>query len=522
MRVLFCGEYSQNHTGYSVYANTLLHGLSKKFEIAELATNLHKDDPKQFNVPWKVYPVEPASTPLEKMGGGIFNDVLLEWKPTHVLAYRDIWYDSYQCYSPLRDYYAHIIMPAIDAQPQNKSWISLYNSADKILGYTNWGLNLLRDFGLTNTFKTASPVAHSSYKAIPKEIKLKLQSSLGLGKINIIGTVMRNQLRKLFPELFRDFAEFLKRSGRKDIYLLCHTSSPDTFLFDELLIEHGITDKVLFTYFCKSCGAVDISQYKGDRAFCPKCRQPNLGFPSSSEAVPYEVMSEIYGMMDLYVQYAGLEGYGIPLAEAIRCKIPIMAVDYSAMSEIVHTAEGIPIKPIAFENEVATGRLWAVPDSNDFVGKLDWFFSLSESQRESRANLSYSILGTRTEEEIVNVWSEAILSTKPKKAWDAPITIRNKQVFPFKTAVDNKTFARWLITSVLQKPELRGSLLEARLIRDLNNGFTVPGVNGRYFFEEINGGSNFRPPWNQQLAYEHFLFLANEMNDWEVKRINSL
>ncbi len=521
MKVLFCGEYSQNHTGYSVYANTLLHGLSKKFEIAELATNLHKDDPKQFNVPWKVYPVEPAQG-IDKFGGGIFNDVLLDWKPTHVLGYRDIWHDAYQCYSPLRDYYAHIIMPAIDAAPQNKSWISLYNSADLILGYTNWGLGLLRDFGLRNTFKTASPVAHSSYKALPKDFKEKAKKSLGLGDINIVGTVMRNQLRKLFPELFRDFSDYLSQTGRKDVYLLCHTSSPDTFSFDELLIEHNVTDKVLFTYFCKACGAVDIAFFKGDRAFCKRCNQHELRFPSAMEAVPYEVLNEIYNMMDLYVQYAGLEGYGIPLAEAIRCKVPIMAVDYSAMSEIVHEAQGIPIKVLSFENEVSTGRLWAIPDGNDFVNKLTAFFDSSELERQSRANLSFSIYGGRTEADIVDVWSKAILATKPKKNWNEPIHLRHRQPYPFKTPVSNKTFARWLVTSVLQKPELCGSLLEARLIRDLNNGFSVPGVCGRFYFEEINGGINYRPNFNQQQAYEHFLWLAQELNDWENRRVNSL
>ena len=43
----------------------------------------------------------------------------------------------------------------------------------------------------------------------------------------VIGTVMRNQRRKLFPELFEAFGKYLKKTQDKNTYLYCHTSYPD-------------------------------------------------------------------------------------------------------------------------------------------------------------------------------------------------------------------------------------------------------------------------------------------------------
>ena len=49
-------------------------------------------------------------------------------------------------------------------------------------------------------------------------------------------------------------------------------------------------------------------------------------------------------MFDVYVQTAGAEGFGMPILEAMACGTPVIAPDYSAMSELVKDV-GIPLTP---------------------------------------------------------------------------------------------------------------------------------------------------------------------------------
>ena len=89
-------------------------------------------------------------------------------------------------------------MPTVDARPQARQWIATYNSADACLTYSDWAGEVLKNQsgGSINYLGSAPPSAHPAYK--PIEDKEGLKKSLGLEPdCKIIGTVMRNQRRKL-------------------------------------------------------------------------------------------------------------------------------------------------------------------------------------------------------------------------------------------------------------------------------------------------------------------------------------
>lgn len=48
-----------------------------------------------------------------------------------------------------------------------------------------------------------------------------------------------------------------------------------------------------------------------------------------------ELMPDYYSMADLYVSTSLLEGFGLPLAEAIACQTPVVAMDAGAVAEVV-------------------------------------------------------------------------------------------------------------------------------------------------------------------------------------------
>lgn len=534
MRVLACGEFSGMSSGYGVYMKELLTRLHNTpgIEIAELASWCGPEHPGLKTTPWKVYPVKPditnpdavaeyQSNDMNPYGAGVFDKALIDFKPTHVIDIRDSWHIEHEFRSPLRDFFAYVAMPAVDAFPQHKMWIDMYSTADKLLSYTDWGADVLKNAGLKNVFGTASPCSPKELRELSHDDKVLLKSSLGLGDVTIVGTVMRNQRRKLFPDLFSDFKKYLDLSGRKDVYLLCHTSNPDTWDLDDLLIKDGIGSKVLFTYVCRECKSLDIGFYKGWVSHCDKCGHNKLTFSATQNGANNEDMNAIYNMMDVYVQYAICEGFGMPMAEALSCGVPIMAVDYSAMSEVIQKSNGIPIKVAKKFTEPETFREMALPDSDDFVQKLHNFLSLPKEDREYQATMSKLLYGLRSYDDVANTWLEALRSVKPKLDWNHPkIDYTVPNLVP--TNVSDEQFARFLICDVLKSPQYVHTYFEARLVRDLSIKLATKGFSNRYYHEEVKGGVNNLVPFSREIALKHFVTLAEEKNDWDRIRVESL
>lgn len=531
-RVLVCSEFSQIGSGYSVYTHELLKGfLSRGIEFAELASFCRQGDPRIGNCAWKVYPVIPHqqdqkgneiynSHPANAFGKHLFEQVLLDYKPTHVIDIRDVWNFSHEFTSPLRDYYSHIIMPAVDSDPQNKTWVELYKKADGVITYCDWAFNLLKNkYGLKNLFGSASPVPPMEFQPLPNKEKIK--EGLGLGKIYVVGTVMRNQPRKLFPKLFSAFKRFITETNRNDIYLYVHSGYPDIWEFDELLLEYSLGHKVLFTYKCDRCGLVETSFYKGPFNFCIRCKTPEktLKLPQTSFPIPQVILNQIYNVFDLYIQYASLEGYGIPLAEAASAGLPSMAVRYSAMETFIREGNCIPLEVSNYQIESETGRRFAIPSEEDTVEKLKSFFSKSDEDQQHMGKLNRVLYGTRDFNLGINNWIKAIESTKPKLDWnEQPKQFKIHKEHP--KGMSNVGFARWLIIEVLQDPSLLSSYFEARLIRDLDMGVAFIGHDGKYYYEAMGIPSQRFQQFNQEIAFGHFCNLRDEKIMWEGRRIS--
>lgn len=53
-----------------------------------------------------------------------------------------------------------------------------------------------------------------------------------------------------------------------------------------------------------------------------------------------EELANVYKCFDIYVQYANSEGFGMPQLEAANSALPVISVDYSAMSSVVKNIGG--------------------------------------------------------------------------------------------------------------------------------------------------------------------------------------
>lgn len=547
-KVLFCGEASFLNTGYSTYVREVMTKLHEtgKYELAELASYGQRNDPRGMRLPWRYYGVQPnkeyqpladekeikayESNPINQFGAFIFEEVCLDFKPDIVFDIRDWWQLEFAERSPFRKCYNWVIMPTVDAEPQARQWISTYQSADAVFTYSTWANDLLKkqSGGLIKQWGTAPPAANPEYKPRNKE---ECRAELGLDKdIKIFGTVMRNQRRKLYPDLFEAFAKFLKgRDYPSNYKLYCHTAYPDLgWDIPELLQQHGLSSSVYFTYKCPVTNKVFASLFNGAVCESPFTGKFNCHMCNVRNGASYEELSKIMNCFDLYIQLANSEGFGMPIVEAASCGVPVMATDYSAMSSVVRELKGQPIKVKAKYKELETGCYRAVPDVDRLTNDLEDFCNTSEETIESiknnmlnaiQENFQWGLTAKKLEE-----CFDSFDIRPEEETWGLPARIREPKPMPEQLAPETTTkqLAQWLIIEVLGEPERLNTYFESRLVRDLTYQTRTSSVGGMYENESCAAfdGKNNVTQFDLPLAYREMFKMADHRNHWENRRVN--
>ena len=536
IKVLACGEASFLSSGYSTYMRNLLIELSKydDIEIAEFGTYGHINDSRHNNK-WKFFGNLPASKEEEakyesniiyEYGAFRFEETLLKFKPDVVFDIRDHWHFVHENNSPFRKHFNWIIMPAVDAEPQNPDWIHTFLQADGVLTYCDWNNELLKKQGNGNIkcFGAAPSAAETCFQPLNKD---EIKKSVGLDRYqNIIGTVMRNQARKLYPDLFEAFSIFLNKTGRDDVWLLCHTTYPDGngWDFPYYINKYNIGHRLLFTYQCLNCGAIEIKPFNDVFSPCANCGEIKSSMTNTSLGIGSQDLAYIYNCMDVYIQYANSEGFGMPQVEAACCGVPIMSVDYSAMSDIVRKVDGTPLRVKGFVNEIQTNCRRAIPDNEFLADKLSEFFNIPKTLRNLKSkNIEKLARNHFSWERTAEIWYNTIktVSLNKKEDWNSP-----PKIYPINnTPPDNcskEKFVEWLILDVLKDESELNSYFHSKLLRDLEIGFVKIGHGGFYsneflpvFFEQ-----NYQP-FGINEAFQMVANMATQRNFWEEQRVKS-
>lgn len=542
-RILFCSEATFLNTGYATYTREVLNYLHStgKYELAEMASYGMRRDPRASGIPWKFYGVVPDescseeernqynSHPTAQFGELIFEAVCLDFMPDIVCDIRDFWMLDFEERSPFRPYYKWCIMPTVDAKPQARQWIATYQSADACLTYSEWAGEVLKEQsgGKINYLGTAPPSAHNAYQPISN--KSELRSNFGFDpNCYIIGTVMRNQRRKLYPDLFEAFKILLSKVDDPSKYFLyCHTSYPDLgWDIPELLQQYELSSKVYFTYVCGQTGKPFPSLFRGAIAQSPFTGKYGATLSNVKNGVEYADLSKIINLFDLYVQYANCEGFGLPQVEAAACGIPVMSTNYSAMESVIKNLQGIPVQPKALYKELETGCFRAVPDNELAANLMKDFFNLSQEERlnwgiRTRENFEKYYQWNQTGK----TWEDYFDSVELlpyEKTWHSKPRIYQPEPKPQELPqnIEHEKLARWLISSVLCEPDKINSFMEARLVRDLMYKTSTALTGGMYFNESsaVFDGKMARSPFDFDIAYDHMVHMCSKRNHWEQKR----
>ena len=503
LKILMCSEASFLSSGFGTYANQILKRLhaTGKYEIAEFASYGRVNDPQDVSIQWKYYAnavsendprwKDYQASSDNQFGRWRFERVLLDFKPDVVFDVRDYWMSSYQQFSPLRPFYHWILMPTVDSAPQQEEWIDTYIHADAVFTYSDFGKTTIQEQSNNkiNYIDTTSPgVDLNTFQ--PMQNRKELKKALGLAEDSlVVGAVMRNQKRKLIPELFKSMKDLLAHCeatnnpiGEK-ICLYLHTSYPDAgWDIPELLKEYSIGNRVYFTYHCKHCQHHFASLFTHPLQFCRKCGNKSATMPNVSAGVSDYQLAQTMNTFDIYVQYAICEGFGMPQVEAAACGVPIASVDYSAMSDIVRKLNGYPIKINQYFKELETKAIRVYPDNNDLNNILLSFFALPDFLRTQKGYETRKLTEQHYDWDLIaQKWEkyfDNIKLTGFQGKWNEMLPIL--QTIDSNSEQTNTDNYKWML-SILSKHlpghQIHSSLIALNMIRNMDYGFIVNGMS---------------------------------------------
>jgi glycosyltransferase involved in cell wall biosynthesis len=543
VKVLFVTEASFHPTGYSVYTKEVLSRLSKhpNLEVAELACYCSIDDPNIQNTPWKVYPNVPPSNDAQasevynssmsnKFGDFSFNHVLIDFQPDFVMDIRDWWMLEFEERSPFRQFFNWAIMPTVDATPQNSQWIDTYSSADGVFAYSEFGRDtMLNQSSKLNFVDVASPCASSVF--FPIKDKKALRNELGVNEdIIIYGTVMRNQRRKLYPDLFKAFRLFLDNNPDiTNAYLYCHTGYPDVgWDIPDLIKEYNLGNRVLMTYKCKQCGTVKPMFFNDAVTFCSKCNAFSSTLVTINNKMDDTDLNRIYNLFDVYVQWANSEGWGMPQLEAAYAGLPVVSIYYSAMQSLIDNIDGIGVQPLGYYKELETGCLRAVPD-NVKLARIMYDLYDNEYRMLKATKCHSNAMRIYNWDYTANKWAKYFLETPlkdPAQTWLSPPRMFNpvRQLPSNLSSMPVSDQVDWLFTNALGRPDLINGSMWKKIVKDLTYRSAMSGMIPGYYFNDNSHPDHEKrfEEFNIEKAFNACLQIRDMHNQWENLRIQRL
>ena len=523
-------EASYLLSGFGTYTKEVLGRLhaTGKYEIAEFASYAKIGDVRDNKIPWMFYPnavdsKDPRwdtyqSKNTNQFGEWRFEAVCLDFKPDVVIDIRDPWMLIHECWSPVRPYFHHILMPTVDSAPQRDEWVDAFMTADRVFTYSDWGAKVLskQSNGQCKLERPAYPgVNLNLFQPMDKKVCRK---AMGIPEdAFIIGTVMRNQTRKLYPNLFRAFRKFLDTAPKEladKTYLYAHTSYPDVgWDIPALLKEHDVGHKTFFTYIDRTNNKEFCSLFQDGLTYSPFSHGITAIMPTVTCGLSQEQLAGVFNLFDVYVQYAICEGFGMPQAEAAACGVPLMSVNYSAMEDQVRITKGIPLKVGYLFREVGTNADRVYPDDDYTANAWIKFFSQSESYRKDMGVTARKAAEKHFNWDVTaKIWEEyldRVQLTGLQGQWDtAPI--RQWRTPPPKPpeGMTNYDFWTWCYNEILEQPNEFFSVKSLDIQKDLNYGATR--------------ANNGMAPINQEIAYKHILQQTRNKNICEKIRTGQL
>ncbi|MHA1876756.1 MAG: glycosyltransferase family 4 protein [Promethearchaeota archaeon] len=193
---------------------------------------------------------------------------------------------------------------------------NILRKIDMPVAMSKFGQKQVKDYYNINTHYIPHGVDTENFKPLSEEEKQELRKKYNLVGKYVVGVVARNQPRKHLDRTIKMFRLVANKIPEAILLLHMDPNDPANRLFNlkSLIKKYNLENRVLFT---------------GMKGF---------------NGIAQNKMGEIYNLMDVFLLTTSGEGFGIPIIEAMSCKIPVVMTNYTTCEELVlnHKA-GLPI-----------------------------------------------------------------------------------------------------------------------------------------------------------------------------------
>lgn len=198
-------------------------------------------------------------------------------------------------------------------------------------------------------------VEHQTFR--PLDNREEIRKSIGWDDKFIVMCVANNVKRKQIPRLIESMSILKNKYKRKNIYLYLHTVPFQGHWLEghnlaEIAMMYGVSELVMFN---------------------SKMKKLHDGIQEDSNEPGNPGLVQLYNAADLFVLPSQVEGFGLPIAEAMACGLPAMVTKYAAGWEVASPAgRGINVKD------------WDVHKSGTLYANVDPEYMASEINRLSK------------------------------------------------------------------------------------------------------------------------------------------
>jgi len=383
IKLLWVGD-AIAQTGFARVSHSVLDrlALTKEFDISVMGINY---DGQPHNHPYKIWPARNGG---DVLGYKLLGPLVNQLKPDVVILFNDLWVvkDWLETLKEIKYTGKKIVYFPVDSRGYQEEWASALYNTDKVLVYTEFAKQVLRETGYKAEINIVPHGIDSDY-FYPVN-RLEARNTLeGLNEDDfIVFNGNRNQPRKRIDITIKAFCQFAKNKPEARLYL--HMGLRDAgwdliSLFQREAKKRNIKDawqRLILTH-------------------------ANLG-PANS--VPIETLNTIYNTADIGVNTSLGEGWGLISFEQSACGVPQIVPDYSACKEL-YEGRGLLVKPRQYLSSLMINTEGGLLHEEDVAEAMQYYYDNPEV-REQHASDMYKYISSErfSWDTIATLWEKHI------------------------------------------------------------------------------------------------------------------
>lgn len=286
-----------------------------------------------------------------------------------------------------------VLYTPIEGDPITRDTIEGLQLADKVVAYSNYARDVIKEQAGVDSTVAFHGGDHEAWLKYSSPLRKKIRQYVNFDDKFVVGYMGVNKRTKGVVEALQ-VAKILKERGRTDIMFYIHTN-PDkqTMLGYDLrsLSEYyGVDDMIQWRIVFD-----DMSYWIGHPAIndtmermmveerdIPKTdQQRGLLFASFD-------LRTIFNTFDLFLDLSQVEGWGLPLHEAMMCGVPSLTIDDQAVRSEIWQNGPAMISPIPKRcwHSLHTGAKLATIDPVNVADMVE-FYADCDGARQELSNL---------------------------------------------------------------------------------------------------------------------------------------